>query len=194
MMKNSALLKNLFCVILFSVNTFVFAKDVETKSETNDLKYILSFDTDISMTALKNYGWGLGVNYERKLTEFLSIKPGFGHMTCFSDITVTTVNLKLLSHYYPLSNGLDKLYTGAGVGCDFVMYNNNTAIPQDDNVSLLAIIGWKWKILPHLMIDPSIGWKLYVHQTDNHKDVGKYLNDGFQWGVGLKLFFQNRKK
>ena len=144
------------------------------------------------MTALKNYGWGIGVNYEHKLTEFLSIKPGLGHMTCLSDIIVTTVNLKFLSHYYPLSNGLDKLYVGVGAGCDFIMYN--TAISQDDNISLIATIGWKWKVLPYLMIDPSIGWKYSVRQTDNHKDAGKYLNNGFQWGIGFKFFFQNKKK
>ena len=186
-------MKKLLCSIGFFANTFVFAQDIETKSETDDLKSILSLDTDISITALNNFGWGLGLNYERKLNDFLSIKPGFGHMACFSDIIVTTVNIKFLSHYYPLSGGLDKLYIGTGVGGDFIMYDNNTAIQGDEAVSLMATIGWKWKALPYLMIDPSIGWKFYVHKTENHEEVGKYLNSGFQWGMGLKFIFMRNK-
>jgi hypothetical protein len=63
--------KLLYCIIL-SVNL------LSAYAEENELKYILSLDTGFTMTALRNYGFGLGINYEHKLTDFLSIKPGLG--------------------------------------------------------------------------------------------------------------------
>jgi len=162
---------------------------IETTA-TKELKHIFSLDTNFTMTALKNYGFGIGVNYEQKLTNFLSIKPGFGHMACFSDITVVTVGIQLFLYYYPLSNGLDKLYIGLGNSCDFIMYINDT--PQDTVISLTPILGWKWKVLPYLMIEPFIGWKFFVLKTENYENIDRYLNGGFQWGLSFKLFMKNK--
>ena len=185
-------MKILCCGILFFSNILsAFSQEMETKNETNELKYILSLDTGLTITALKNLGFGIGVNYEHKLTDFLSIKPGFGHMACFSDITVLTVNLQLFFNYYPLSNGLDKLYVGLGCGTDFIMYLDD--VPQDTVISITPLLGWKWKALKFLMIEPFIGWKFYILETNNYEKVKNYSNNGLQWGINIKLFLQNRK-
>jgi hypothetical protein len=186
-------MKKILCAILFSVNIFfAYAENNDTINKTDEIKSLFSLDTSLTMTALKNYGYGIGISYERKLTNFLSIKPGFGHIVCFSDVMVVTVNLQLFLSYYPLSNGLDKLYIGLGNGVDFIMYQND--INKDTAIWLAPIIGWKWKVLPYLMIEPFIGWKFFVDKTNNYGNVDRYLNGGFQWGIGLKLFINDKNK
>jgi hypothetical protein len=185
---------------MLSINILsVYAEDNEPENDvndTNELKYILALDTGFTITALRNKGFGLGINYEHKLTDFLSVKPGMGAMICFSDLTfsnmaVITVGVTLFLNYYPLSDGLDKLYVGLGGSCDFLMYQND--IPQDTVISIVPVLGWKWKVLPYLMIEPFIGWKFYIDKTENYEDFDKYANGGFQWGLSLKLFLKNRK-
>jgi hypothetical protein len=188
-MSKHILKKLLYCIIL-SINL------LSAYAEENELKYILSLDTGFTMTALRNCGLGLGMNYEHKLTDFLSIKPGIGSMICFSDMTfsnmtVITVGITLFMYYYPLSDGLDKLYVGIGNSTDFLMYQND--IPQDTVISIIPVLGWKWKALPYLMVEPFIGWKFYINKTDNYKNFDKYANGGFQWGLSLKLFLKNRE-
>ena len=192
----------LCCVFLFVNIPLTYADDAEIETPPDDteikietpekaapeLKQIFSLDTNITMTALRNYGFGIGVNYERKLTNFLSIKPGFGHMVSFSDLVVVTVDLQLFLFYYPLSNGLDKLYVGLGNGCDFIMYTND--IPQDIVISLTPLLGWKWKAFKFLMIEPFLGWKFFLVKTKNYEKVDRYLNEGFQWGLNFKLMLQ----
>jgi len=46
--------------------------------------------------------------------------------------------------------------------------------------------------LPYLMIEPFIGWKFFVLKTENYENIDRYLNGGFQWGLGFKLFMQNK--
>jgi hypothetical protein len=193
----STVSKIILCSVLFLMNiSLVCAEDTDAETETEieaempepELKHIFSLDTNFTMTALRNYGYGLGVNYERKLTNFLSIKPGFGHMTIFSDVTVVTVDLQLFLYYYPLSSGLDKLYVGLGNGCDFIMYTNG--IPQDTAITLTPILGWKWRAFKFLMIEPFIGWKFFLVKTNNYEKVDRYLNEGFQWGLSFKFFLQ----
>jgi hypothetical protein len=184
--------KKAFYIILFFGNIlFIFAENTESENEADEIRYIFSLDTGITMTALQNYGFGIGINYEYKLTDFLSIKPGFGHMVCFSDIIVVTVDLQLFLNCYPLSNGLDKLYIGLGSGCDFFMYNNEDIL-QDTTISITPILGWKWKALKFLMIDPFIGWKFYILETNNYEKFNNYLNGGFQWGINLKIYLPNK--
>jgi hypothetical protein len=169
----------------------VYAENIKTK--TNELKYIFSLDTSFTITALKNLGYGIGVNYEHKLTDFLSIKPGLGHMVCFDELTVVTVDILLFINYYPLSNGLDKLYIGLGSGCDFIMYPSTNNISGDTTVSITPILGWKWKALHYLVIEPFIGWRSYLMMTNNYENVKKYLNEGFQWGINFKIFLPTKK-
>jgi hypothetical protein len=114
-------------------------------------------------------------------------------MACFSDVTAVTVDVQLFFNYYPLSNGLDKLYMGLGSGCDFIMYPKEDDIPDDTVISIIPILGWKWKAIKYLMVEPFVGWKFYVNGTNNYKNVNNYLNNGFQWGINLKILLPNKK-
>jgi hypothetical protein len=112
-------------------------------------------------------------------------------MACFSDPMVLSVNLRLFSYYYPLSDGLDKLYVGVGSGADFIMYPENDDMESDTTVSITPVLGWKWRALKWLMFDASIGWKFYLVETNNYENIRNYFDDGFQWGLGFKIFFEN---
>jgi len=189
-----------FLMIIFSVyaeDTDAEIEEAETpetntesvaKTGISELENIISLDANFTMAALRNNGFGVGVNYERKLTDFLSIRPGIGSMVFFSEVTIVTVNLQLFFYYYPLSNGLDKLYVGLGNGFDFIIYTND--IPNDKIYSLTPVLGWKWRALRFLIIEPFVGWKFYLVKTKNYDEVDKYLNEGFQWGLNFKLLFQ----
>jgi hypothetical protein len=183
-------MKIIFCGTFMCINILsAYAENMEHENETNELKYIWSLDTGFTLTALKNLGLGIGVNYEHKLTDFLSVKAGLGHMSFFSNMMTVTVDVQLFFYYYPLSNGLDKLYVGLGSGCDFIMYPSEDDIPDDTVISIIPLLGWKWKASKYLMIEPFIGWKFYVMETSNYENVNKYLNNGFQWGISFKIFF-----
>jgi hypothetical protein len=182
-----------YCILFFGNILFIFSEDIEQKNDTNELKYIFSLDSDYTMTALKNYGFGIGINYEHKLTDFLSIKPGFGLMVCFSDITVKIFDLQLFINYYPFSDGLDKVYIGLGSRCDFFIYSKKYDIPKDAAISIIPILGWKWKVFKYLMIDPFIGWKFYITKTNNYEKINTNLDGGFQWGINFKIFLPNKK-
>ena len=179
-------------IMLFSIKVFSYADSTETTEEADEIKYIISLDTNFTIAALRNYGYGIGVNYERKITDFFSVKPGFGHSVYFADMITVTVNLQLFFYYYPLSSGLDKLYVGIGNGADFIMYNED--IEQDTAIWLTPMAGWKWKILPYLVIEPFVGWKFFIDKTENYENVDKYLDEGFQWGLSFILFIKNVKK
>ena len=135
-------MKKVLLGILLLVHTvFTFAAN-NSSEKPDEIKHLFSFDTTFTMAALKNDGLGFGLNYERKLTEFLSIKPGFGQMTYFekvSALTAITIDLQLSLCYYPLSNGLDKLYIGLGSGYGFVTYNKKR--PSDFYASINPVVG-----------------------------------------------------
>jgi hypothetical protein len=70
--------KILFCGILFCINILLaFSENIEQRNETKELKNIFSLDLGFTIRALQNIGFGIGINYEHKLTDYLSIKPGF---------------------------------------------------------------------------------------------------------------------
>ena len=188
-------MKKVLLGIVLLVNTvFTFAEN-NSSEKTDEIKHLFSFDTSFTMTALKNNGLGFGLNYERKLTDFLSIKPGFGQMTYFENfttLTAITIDLQLSLYYYPLSNGLDKLYIGLGSGYGFVTYDNKR--PADFYASVNPVLGWKWKIAPFLMVEPFIGWKFLMYGQNSYADIEKYLNGGLQWGIGIKLFIKDIRK
>jgi hypothetical protein len=164
-------------------------------NKTNELKYLFSLDTSYTMIALQYSGFGLGINYEHKLTDFLSIKIGFGQIVCFSDITVVTIDQQLYLYYYPLNNGLDKLYIGLGNGGNLFLYpnyQNKGNVSEDAAISITAIVGWKWRVFKYLMIDPFIGWQYNIKITENYEKFDNYLNDGFQWGINFKILLPNK--
>jgi hypothetical protein len=183
-------MKTIACSILFFLSIFfVFAENIELENKTNELKYILSLDTRYTTTALKNSGFGIGVSYEHKLTNFLSMKYIFGQMVLFLNITVLTIDQQLFLYYYPLGNGLDKLYIGLGHGGNLFMYLNDGDMSNDAALSITPIFGWKWRILKYFMIEPFIGWNFNILITNNYEYFNKYLDNGFQFGINLKISF-----
>jgi hypothetical protein len=189
-------MKKLFCGVLFFVNIlFAFAENTVSENKTNELKYLFSLDTSYTMIALQYSGFGLGVSFEYKLTNFLSIKYLFGQIACFSSITVITIDQQLYLYYYPLNNGLDKLYIGLGNGGNLFMYPNypnKGNVSNDAAISITSILGWKWRVLKYLMIDPFIGWQFNIKLTNNYEKFNSYLNDGFQWGINFKILLLNK--
>jgi hypothetical protein len=160
----------------------------------NELKYIFSLETSYTMIALQYSGFGLGINYEHKLTDFLSVKLRFGQMVCFSDITIITVDQQLFFYYYPLNSGLDKLYIGLGHGGNLFIYPNRDNASVDAAISITPILGWKWKIFKYLMLDPFIGWNFNILITNNYENFNDYLNGGLQWGINFKIIVPNKTK
>jgi hypothetical protein len=160
--------------------------------------HLFSLDLGYSLTGLTNSGWGIGVNYEQKILDFLSLKGGFGHMTFLTgheDVYCTSVNISLFVNYYPLVDGMDdlgKAYIGIGSGGDFMNYFGPGALPanlDDTLISVLPITGWKWQVLDYVMIDVYAGYKFIISGGENYADIKDYVNAGIQFGLGLKLFF-----
>ena len=161
--------------------------------EDND--NLLSLDLSYSLTGLLNQGWGIGLNFEKKLVDFLSFTGVFGHMTFstgIKNVYCTSVNISMFSNYYPLSSGLDKLYISAGGGCDFMNYFGKGELPDDEEdilIHITPLIGWKFNVKRYLIIDVSTGYKFIVNNTENYKEIKKYVNTGFQFRLGFKILF-----
>ena len=165
-----------------------------------DDKGIFSFDLSYSLISLLNHGWGIGLNYERSLFDYLSLKGNFGHMTFATnirDIYCTSVHISLFANCYPLRGGLDKLYVGIGNGCDFMNYFGSGKLPisnQDILIHLTPQTGWKFKVIDFSMIDISLGYKFIIADSQNYFENRNYINDGFRLGINFLLFFNKRKQ
>ncbi|GHV68145.1 hypothetical protein AGMMS49928_06870 [Spirochaetia bacterium] len=163
----------------------------QTQSNVNNL---LTLDLGYSLNGLLNQGWGIGFSFEKKITGYLSVKGTFGHMTFLTGIPgvyCTTIDISSFLNYYPLGNGLDKLYAGIGCSTDFLNYFGDGELPGDTGDTVISLIpkaGWKWRALKRLMIDVSIGYKFGIVDADNYKDTDYFLPGGLQYGVNFKLF------
>ena len=161
---------------------------------------LLSLDLGYALTGLMNQGGGIGLNYEKKLVNWLSAKGNVGHMTFLTgidDVYCTSVNLSLFLFYYPFGSGLDKLYAGVGTGCDFMNYFGSGELPPDTEDKLINLtprIGWKFNALRFLMIDISAGYKFIIFGSDNYNDIKDYVNTGFQFGINFLIFFNKIKE
>jgi hypothetical protein len=168
-----------------------------THAETG-IDHLFSLNFTYSITALQNQGVGLGLNYEEKIFEFLSVKGTFGHMTFLTgieDVYCTSVNISLFVNYYPFGNGLDKLYIGAGNGCDFMNYFGSGEVPPDAEDTLIFItpvLGWKFIAAKYFMIDVSAGYKFVVVDAYNYREIKRYTDAGPQFGLGFKIFFKKK--
>jgi hypothetical protein len=170
------------------------------QARTESIDHLFSFDAAYSITGLLNQGWGIGVSYEEKLLNCLSVKGTIGHMTFLTgieDVYCASVNISLFINYYLFRNGLDKLYTGLGSGCDFMNYFGKGELPanaEDAIISLTPRIGWKFIISKHFMMDISSGYKFIVVDAYNYHEIKSYTNAGFQFGIGLKIFLNKTGK
>jgi hypothetical protein len=160
---------------------------------------LFSLDLSYALTGLLNQGGGIGLNFEKKLFDYLSVKGNFGHMTFLTSIKNvynTSVSISLSANYYPLSNGLDKLYIGAGAGCDFMNYFGSGKLPDTNKDTLIHItpqLGWKFNVLRFLMIDVSTGYKFIIVNSGNYQDIKDYVNPGFRFGLNFLIFLNKLK-
>jgi len=181
-------------VILLMLAIFCFSFLLQAQE---NIENRFSVDLSYSLTALFNHGWGIGLSYEIELLDRLSVKGGLGHMTVMTDIDEvynTSVGVSLFIKYFPFNNIFDKIYISAGSGCDFMNYFGKGELPPANNDILIHItpqIGWKFHILNYLVIDASAGYKFIIHNTQNYYDVQRYINPGFQFGLGVKFLLRS---
>ena len=180
-------------LILVIVPTFlIFSPPCHAQTEHDNL---FSLDLSYALTGLLNQGGGIGLSFEKKLVEWLSFTGIFGHMTFLTSIEnvyCTSVSLSLFSNYYPLSNGLDKLYISVGGGCDFMNYFGSGKLPEAEDDTIIFItpqMGWKFNVSRYLMIDLSTGYKFIIDSTENYKEVKDYVNPGIRFNLGFKILF-----
>jgi len=159
-----------------------------------------SLDFSYTLTGLLNQGWGIGLNYETFFFDCLTVKGNLGHMTFLTgikDVYSATVSVSLFTNYYPLSNSLDKLYFGIGSGCDFMNYFGKGELPPTTKDTLIHItpqLGWKFHVLPFLMIDVSTGYKFMVFNTQNYTGAKDYFSPGLRFDIGLKILLKKLKE
>jgi hypothetical protein len=95
-------------------------------------------------------------------------------------------------NYYPLGQGLNKLYIGIGSGCDFMNYFGDGVIPTNKGneiMFLTPVIGYKYYI-KKWMLDFSFGYKIILTEYDQY-DIKDYVTSSPQFGLGIKYFFTN---
>ena len=184
-------------IILTVLHIFVISFTCRAQTESD---YAFYLDLSYSLTGFQNHGWGIGLTYERKLLDHFSGEGNLGHMTFLTDIEnvySTSVSLSLFANYYPLSRNLDKLYIGAGNGCDFMHYFGKGKLPpsaKDIIIHITPRIGWKFHIFSFLMIDLSAGYKFIVSNTQNHREIKNYVNPGFRFGFDFMIFLNTGKR
>ena len=183
---------------LFVLVSLVFLS-LSCYAQSNN-KALLSLDFSYSLTSFLSHGWGIGLNYERSLFDYLSLKGNFGHMTLTTDIDdvyCTSVHISVFANYYPLGGNLDKLYIGIGSGCDFMNYFGGGDLPLTTKDTLIHIkphLGWKFNISKIFMIDVSTGYKFLISETQNYENIRDYVNAGLNFGFGFKILFNQIKK
>ena len=157
---------------------------------------VLSLDFSYLITGVLNQGWGIGLGYEKKLADYVSVKGAWGHMTFLTndaDRFCTSVSISLFLNYYPLGSGLDKLYVAAGSSADFMNYFGSGVEPASGNDVLLSVIpraGWKFSPFRFALFDIFVGYKFIIASSENYSDIKDYVNEGIQFGVGTKFFLK----
>jgi hypothetical protein len=183
--------------ILFAVPLF-FSLSLPCHAQTEH-DNLIALDISYALTGLFNHGWGIGLSYEKKAVDWLSFTGIFGHMTFLTgvkNVYCTSVSLSLFCNYYPLSNGLDKLYVSIGGGCDFMNYFGKGDLPETANDTLIHItplLGWKFNVLKFLMIDVSTRYKFITNGPQNYSEIKDYINPGLRFNLGFLIFLKELK-
>jgi hypothetical protein len=169
--------------------------------ERERVDHIVSLDLlSYALTGILNQGWGIGLSYERKIADRLSVKGTFGHMTFLTgidDVYCASVHIAAFLNCYPLSSGFDQLYVGLGNGCDFMQYFGDGDVPdpaKDTLISLTPKLGWKLFAARWLMFDVSAGYKIIIIDSGNYRNIRDYASIGMQFGFGFKLFLNRAGK
>lgn len=176
-------LKKLFLSFALVFSFSIFA-------ETFAGNRIFSFDLGYLGTGLKNNGWGLGLNYEIAIRDFLAVRPGFSHMTLFptgSDIVCTTVGLNFDLLFYPFFKGLEGPYVAGRFDTEFVMFPNSE---MQKEIALMAtpFLGWKFSVREFVFFDIFFGYRFLLNKSEfSNAEVANYYGNKFQYGIKIKL-------
>ncbi len=180
-------LKKLFllCALVFSFSSF---------AETFAGNKIFSFDFGYLGTGLKNNGLGLGLNYEIAVLDFLAVRPGFSHMTLFSngsDIIFTTVGVNFDLLFYPFFKGLEGPYVAGRFGTDFVMFPKNSEIKNETAFMATPFLGWKFSVREFVFFDIFFGYRFLLNKSQfSNEKVANLYGNKFQYGLKIKLNFK----
>ncbi len=157
---------------------------------------IFSTDFRFSSMALKSHGLGLGMTYEQRLFDHISLTINIGMMwfeTNESDVYCNTVNISCIPNIYLLSPDLNKLYIGFGSGCDYLQFwGENINIRENRNFIpyLATLAGWKQYIKKRFLVDLYVGYNYLLTDGrtsfDSSSRYGKY---GFQYGFSFHYIF-----
>lgn len=183
--------KVIFILSLVFLCNYAFS---EESSEVSFIKKdIVSFDLGSLVIGLKNYGIGAGVNYERLLTEFLSMKLQLSYMIMNPKNLIYDINeisCSIEPRYYPFNKGLDKLYLGTGFVYDFIVYDYDDGAKLTDYViALYPLVGWKQSLFNLCMLDFYLGYSFIVNNPMEQSLRADLINVGFMGGVRVSVNF-----
>ncbi len=172
----------LFFALIFSFSTF---------AETFAGNRIFSLDLGYLGTGLKNNGWGLGLNYEIAIFDFLAVRPGFSHMTLFpsgSDTICATVGINFDLLFYPFFRGLEGPYVAGRFGTEFAMFPNNEKMKTETALMATPFLGWKFSVRELVFFDIFFGYRFLLNKSQfSNEEVASHYGNKFQYGIKIKL-------
>lgn len=173
----------LLCALAFQFSLF---------AETFAGNRIFSLDLGYLGTGLKNNGWGIGLNYEIAIFDFLAVRLGFSHMTLFpsgSDIICTTVGQQFDLLFYPFFKGLEGPYVAGRLDTEFVMFPNSDKMKNETAIMATPFIGWKFSVREFVFFDTFFGYRFLLNksQFSNENISSSLYGNKFQYGIKIKL-------
>lgn len=175
-----------FCCVLLSLCAL---PNAPVEAEAPNRIFLLDFNYTI--TGFMNHGWGLGLKYEQKILNDVSVRSGFGHMTfktTYEDAWCATAGFALFVNFYPFDKGLEGPYLGAGGGFDFLGYFASDTLPENarnEIISVIPMIGWKQTVTKAFFIDAYLGYKIPISDRGPFDGAENYINKGFQYGIDI---------
>lgn len=172
----------LMCALVFSLSAF---------AETFAGNRIFSLDLGYLGTGLKNNGYGIGLNYEIAILDFLAVRPGFSHMMLFpsdSDIICTTVGINFDLLFYPFFKGLEGPYVAGRIATEFAMFPNSDTMRNESAIMATPFLGWKFSVREFVFFDISLGYRFLLNKSQfSNKEVANHYGNKFKYGIKIKL-------
>jgi hypothetical protein len=162
-----------------------------TNMQAETPNHIFLLDFNYTIIGFMNHGWGLGLKYEQKILNDMSVRSGFGHITfktSYEDAWCATAGFTLFVNFYPFDKGLEGPYFGAGGGFDFLGYFASDSLPKNarnEIISFIPMIGWKQNVTKAFFVDAYLGYKLPISDRGTYDGAETYINKGFQYGIDI---------
>ncbi len=182
MFKNKLKKSLLLCALAFQFSIF---------AETFAGNRIFSLDLGYLGTGLKNNGWGIGLNYEIAIFDFLAVRPGLSHMTLFpsgSDTICTTVGINFDLLFYPFFKGLEGPYVAGRFGTEFAMFPNSDKMKNETAIMTTPFLGWKFSVRDFVFFDIFFGYRFLLNKSQfSSAEIASHYGNKFQYGIKIKL-------